>query len=236
MGEKNEKNSIHTGHRERVRNGVAEHGFQQLEDHKLLELLLFYSIPRGDTNELAHRLLNEFGGISGVLGASCEELMRVDGVGRNTAVMLNSVSEICSRAARDRFSQKKKFGKFQDIADYAKALYVNETKEKVYLLFLDAAKRLKCTRELTVGDETAASIDKSLVARLVVQNDCKYNILVHNHPASDCSPSAADIDTTRSIAVMLRNMGFSLADHIIVGAEGDVFSMYLDPNCKTFLY
>lgn len=236
MSEKNEKNSIHTGHRERVKSAVAEHGFQQLEDHKLLELLLFYSIPRGDTNELAHRLLNEFGGISGVLGASVDELMRVDGVGRNTALMISSVSEIGSRAARERFSHKKKFEGFQDIADYAKSLYVNETKEKVYLLCLDAAKRLKCTRELTVGDETAASLDKSLVARLVVQNDCKFNILIHNHPASDCSPSAADIDTTRSLAVMLRNMGYSLADHIIVGAQDDVFSMYRDPNYKTFLY
>lgn len=235
MSESSKKN-IHAGHRERVKNGVAEHGFQQLEDHKILELLLFYSIPREDTNELAHRLLNEFGSLSGVLAADYEELLLVNGVGKNTALMLNTISELNIRAAKEKFSGKKKFSKFEELAQFARSLYINETKEIVYLLCLDSAKCRKRICKLTEGDETTAAVDKAKIARLVAQNNCPYNILIHNHPKSDSSPSASDIDASRSIAVMLRNMGFSLADHIIVGAEGDVFSMFRDPNCSSFLF
>ena len=236
MSDGSSKKSIHAGHRERVKNGVAEHGFQQLEDHKLLELLLFYSIPREDTNELAHRLLNEFGSLAGVLGAGYEELLLVSGVGKNTALMLSAMSELNVRAAKEKFSDKKRFGKYEDLAEFARSLYINETKEIVYLLCLDSAKCRKRICKLTEGDETAATVDKAKIARLVAQNNCPYNILVHNHPRGGSSPSVSDIDTSRSIAVMLRSMGFSLADHLIVGAEGDVFSMFRDPSCSTFLF
>ena len=62
MAEKN----IHSGHRKRVKENVIKNGFSQLEEHRLLELLLFYSIPREDTNELAHRLIEEFGSLDEV--------------------------------------------------------------------------------------------------------------------------------------------------------------------------
>ena len=84
-----EKN-LHAGHRERVRENVINNGFSQLEDHRLLELLLFYSIPRGDTNEIAHTLLKEFGSLGGVISAPKEELIKICGVGENTAVFLAS--------------------------------------------------------------------------------------------------------------------------------------------------
>ena len=235
MSENSSSKNIHAGHRERVKNGVAEHGFQQLEDHKLLELLLFYSIPREDTNELAHRLLNEFGGISGVLNADYDELLQVKGVGKNTALMLSCVSEFNRRGVRQKLSRKKRYESFEELAALAKSLYTNETRERVFLLCLDKAKQLKRVHELTEGDETTALLDKALIARIAAQSNCRYNILVHNHPLTDSSPSASDIDTTRSVAVMLRNMGFALADHLIVGADGDVFSMFRDPKFNTFL-
>ncbi len=236
MSEKSSSKNIHAGHRERVKNGVAEHGFQQLEDHKILELLLFYSIPREDTNELAHRLLNEFGSISGVLGAELNELLNVDGVGKNTALLISCIGELGSRAAREQYAGKKRFTSYEEMAAFAKSLYVNETTEIVYLLCFDSAKRLKRISVLSEGGETAATVDKTKIARIVVQNNCQYNVLVHNHPTTDASPSAADIDASRAVAVMLRSLGFSLADHLIVGENGDVFSMFRDPQCKKFLF
>ncbi len=235
MGEKGNKKNIHAGHRARVKNSVAQYGFQQLEDHKLLELLLFYSIPRDDTNELAHRLINEFGGISGVLNAGYDELLQVKGVGENTAIMLSSVSELGRRGTKQKLSRRKKYESFEELAELVKSLYIDETKERVFLLCLDNAKQLKRVHELTEGDETTVLLDKTLIARIAAQSNCLYIILVHNHPLTDSSPSAADIDTTRSVAVMLRNMGLALADHIIVGADGDVFSMLRDSKYNSFL-
>ena len=77
MSDHTTKKNVHEKHRKRVRENVLKNGFKQLGDHQLLELLLFYSIPRGDTNELAHKLLNEFGGLSGVIKASPEALTKV---------------------------------------------------------------------------------------------------------------------------------------------------------------
>ena len=90
MAEKN----IHSGHRKRVKANVIKNGFSQLEEHKLLELMLFYSIPREDTNELAHELINHFGSFEDVFKANVDQLKRVDGVGENTAVMIAAIGEI----------------------------------------------------------------------------------------------------------------------------------------------
>lgn len=46
---------IHEGHRARMKKKLLENGERSLADHELLEVLLYYAIPRRDTNELAHR-------------------------------------------------------------------------------------------------------------------------------------------------------------------------------------
>lgn len=66
---------MHIGHRERMRSKFAKSlNFSSFEEHEILEMLLFYCYPRGDTNQTAHKLINRFGSLSGVLEASYEEL------------------------------------------------------------------------------------------------------------------------------------------------------------------
>ena len=77
--------SIHSGHRQRLRKTALEAGIDELSDIQALELLLFYAIPRRDTNELAHRLINHFGSYSAVLNADYHKLLEVDGIGKNAA-------------------------------------------------------------------------------------------------------------------------------------------------------
>ena len=48
---------LHDGHRQRAKDRYRQLGADALADHELLELALFYAIPRQDTNETAHRLL-----------------------------------------------------------------------------------------------------------------------------------------------------------------------------------
>ncbi len=55
----------HTGHRERVRAIFLERGFDGMPDHLVLEFLLFYAVPRADTNPIAHRLIQRFGNLQG---------------------------------------------------------------------------------------------------------------------------------------------------------------------------
>ena len=89
--------NLHEGHRKRLQNRYKTGGADGLSDHNLLELLLFYSIPRKDTNELAHRLISAFGSLNGVFDATYNELLKIEGMGENSAMLISSVPAICRR-------------------------------------------------------------------------------------------------------------------------------------------
>ena len=59
--------AIHDGHRERMRKQLKTSGMDSLSDVQVLEVLLYYAAPRGDTNPAAHALLNRFGTLDGCL-------------------------------------------------------------------------------------------------------------------------------------------------------------------------
>ena len=81
-------NHMHDGHRDRVRERFAKTGFDGMASHEIIEMLLFYSVPRKDTNEIAHRLIKQFGSLAGVFEANLEELQKVKGVTFNSAVLI----------------------------------------------------------------------------------------------------------------------------------------------------
>ena len=97
---------LHDGHRQRSKRRYLALGAEGMEDHQLLELLLFYAIPRQDTNETAHRLIQRFGSLQGVLHAAPEELTSVEGVGENVAVLVRLVGDMALRARCSSLPQK----------------------------------------------------------------------------------------------------------------------------------
>ena len=99
MAEGSGKN-VHAGHRSRVRQRFLEFGGEQLQDHQLLELILFYAIPQRDVNPLAHELIGRFGSLQGVLEASREELKETVGITDNTVALLKLFPEVTRRAVR----------------------------------------------------------------------------------------------------------------------------------------
>ena len=85
--------SIHKGHRQRMKDRFLQEGLDHFSDIQVLELLLFYCIPRQDTNPIAHKLLDHFGSLSQVLEASVEELTKVPGIGENAATFLHLIQK-----------------------------------------------------------------------------------------------------------------------------------------------
>lgn len=85
-----EKDNVHKDHRKRMR-AEALKNFDSFNDVRLLEFLLFYVIPRKDTNGIAHALLNKFGSIAGVLDAEVHELTTVSGITENGALLLKKL-------------------------------------------------------------------------------------------------------------------------------------------------
>ncbi len=232
MAEKN----IHSGHRKRVKANVIKNGFSQLEEHKLLELMLFYSIPREDTNELAHKLIDHFGSFGEVFKADIDQLKRVDGVGDNTAVMIAAMGETFSRISKAKPPKKRVYKTTEDLKELAVALLQGENNEKVYLICFDVKKNLKRYTVISEGDEVSSEINMKEIIKNLVDSDSSIAVLAHNHPTSSAEPSAFDIDSTRMVCVTLRKIGYALADHIIVGENGTAYSMHLDPRFSSLFY
>lgn len=232
MAEKN----IHSGHRKRVKANVVKNGFSQLEEHKLLELMLFYSIPREDTNELAHRLLNYFGSLADVVKADIEQLVRVEGVGENTAVMIAAIGETFRRISKTPPPRKRVYRNAEDLKQLAVSLLAGEKNEKVCLMCFDSKKTLKRRVIISEGDEVSSQIDMKKIIKNLVDTDSSLAVIAHNHPSGSAEPSAYDIDATRIVCVTLRKIGYALADHIVVGKNGEAYSMHLDPRFSALFY
>lgn len=210
---------IHKGHRERLKSTFLKNGLANLEPHNALEIILTYSIPRRDVNELAHRLIKEFGSFDKVLEADYERLLAVEGVGEHTATHLKLLLE----SYRYYEQQKNREAFFATSADaainYARSLFVGETKEFCYLLCFDAnMKLIKCAK-VSEGSLTATPISVRRVVEIATANKAVSVILAHNHPGGPATPSGEDIATTKKIISALHLIGTELSDHIIVGSR-----------------
>ena len=216
----------HEGHRKRMKDRFLAHGLENFDDHNVLELLLFYALPRGDVNELAHELINRFGKLSDVFDAPIEELKKLRGVGDNTATLIKLIPQVCRRYMISRsvsgddvyITDSKKAGAF--IVPY----FYGEREETVYMICLDAKCKVINCRMVFRGEVNSANV----IIRKIVENALAYKatsvILAHNHPSGIAIPSREDERTTERVLEALRAVDIILADHIVV-ADEDFVSM-----------
>ena len=129
--------SVHDGHRQRMKQQFAEHGGEGMNDIQFLEMLLYYAIPRSDTNELAHALLARYGTIRGVLDAELSDLRQIEGIGSNAALFLKTVREALRRYMTSPLQEKGFICSYGDAGRYFLPILQYETEEKVYLMCLN---------------------------------------------------------------------------------------------------
>ena len=216
--------SIHSGHRERLRSRFLKEGLDNFEEVNALELLLFYCIPRKDTNELAHALLDHFGSFHQVLDATPDELMTVPGIGEGTATFLPLVASACRYYRVNQANNVTALDTIEKCGDYLVNYFHGRKNETIMLLCLDAkCKRIVC-REIGEGSVNSASVSARRVAEIALSVNATSVILAHNHPSGIALPSTDDINTTKLIAKSLHAVDIVLTDHIIV-AEDDYVSM-----------
>ena len=216
--------SIHTGHRQRVKERFLQEGLDNFSDIQVLELLLFYAIPQKDTNPIAHALLDRFGSLPQVLEATVEELEKVPGVGRNAAVLLSLAPAVGRFYMVQRSQQNRILNTIQDCGDYLKSVFIGRRREMVYLLCLDAKCKVLCCRKVAEGSVNSANVPIRRIVEMALAANATTVILAHNHPSGIAVPSPEDIATTQRLAAALATVEINLVDHIIV-ADDDYVSL-----------
>lgn len=216
--------SVHSGHRERVKNLFLKNGLDYFEPHTVLELLLYYSIPMKDTNPVAHRLLEKFGSFSAVFDAPIEELTKVEGVGKSTAVLIKLIPQLSRRYQEDLDRDKNVIFSYDEAGGYLLKKFIGRQNEVVVLMLLDSKSRVVYCDIVNEGTATAANIYIKKIVRLCVQYNAVYAVLSHNHPSGNCLPSKQDLETTRWVFEALGTVEVKLLDHIIVSG-GDYLSI-----------
>lgn len=224
---------VHDGHRDRLKSRFAEHGLESFNDINALELLLFYAIPRKDTNVMAHDLVDRFGSLSGVFDASLRELTEVPGIGENTALLIKLVPQMMKKCQLSKVNDIRVFRSSHDLGRFLVPRFMDERDELALLLCLDSRKSLICCRVLNRGVVNAVDITVRRLVELALKNKAASLVLAHNHPEGIALPSREDEAFTRKAAEALRLMGMELVDHIIVAGDR-YFSMRDSGLCGKF--
>ena len=205
----------HSGHRKRLRKRAEAEGVAHFEPHNLLELLMFYTIPRADTNETAHRLLDTFGSFSNVLDASREDLMRVHGVGPETAQFLHMLPEVFRRYIKDKGGVPRRIEQVEDVTQILMPLFVGQKKEVLYMVCLQSGNTIGRCVEVAVGTATQVAAQARTVVGEALLSDCVGVVLAHNHPSGQAKGSNADYAATVHIANALNAVDIPLVEHFV---------------------
>lgn len=210
----------HSGHRQRMRERLRKsNSLDSFAEHEILEMLLFYVFPRGNTNDIAHRLLVRFGSLKGVLCASEEELLQVKDMGSSAALAIKFFDMFTNYVKRQEIGAV-------DVRDYGRTIeyvstfFAGEKKEKVKIFCVNSSCRIQSVTDAARGADSSVLVDFKELTKTVLNSGCSVIIIAHNHPGAANTPSQEDIAVTRKIMNYLRMLDITVLDHFIVGENG----------------
>jgi len=213
--------SVHGGHRERMRDKFLKYGFEVFSEVEVLEYLLYYCLPQKNTNEIAHKLIDNFGSLKGVLNAEYFDLMEVAGIKEYSAAFIVMYRELFKYVRTNNdpgivLSKSEIAGKF--CCDY----FYNHVEESFILISLDSNKKVKCVDVISKGTETETAFYARKIIKYAVKNRANAVIFAHNHPGENPQPSSNDLIITDRFIKILESLGIDLIDHIICSGNKNI--------------
>ncbi len=207
---------LHKDHRKRLRERAAESGIHTLRDHELLELVMGYAIPRKDTNELAHLLLNRFGTFRDLFRADAKALQEIEYMGENSAWFIRLLSELFRRYALEFFVGPQKLDHYPDRIYYFLPHFMGRVEECVYAAFLnDQYEVIRAELQYTGSAQAVEVHADRMLKTLKELPNCRKVVLAHNHFQTTV-PSLHDRLATKSIYQILKKNQVELVDHVII--------------------
>lgn len=228
--------TTHKDHRARMKERLLKHGLESFHDHEVLEILLYFSVPRIDTNPIAHELMDKFGSLHAVIEANAEALKEVKGIGENSIALITFFRQFMARYATDKEEYDLKFASMdtsEKIGRYLKPRFIDKDEEHLVAMATDIKGKVLGVEEISKGGIRTTNIN----IRKLVEFALKYNasgiILAHNHPGGLAIPSDEDLNATRIIQEALMPMDIVVRDHIIIA--GNDFISLKDSNMMQYV-
>lgn len=220
---------MHKGHRERLREKYKRNGLDAFADHEVLELLLFYANKRSDTNETAHRLINRFGSLTGVLEASYEDLKEIPEVGDVAATLITLIPQLFNRYSLDKAKKIRYVKTSEEALEFFAPKFYGLAEERVGVLSVDSQNKINNFSFVTEGGASLAEVDIRQILQIAIRSSAYNVIIAHNHPGGVAAPSKSDIQSTQALIEAFNAVGVRLADHMILTDE-EGFSMANHPK------
>ena len=212
---KSKKSGMHNGHRDRLRKKYRDKGLDYFEDHEILEMLLYYAVPRRDTNPLAHELLDHFGSLSSIFDANYSALKKF-GLSDNIATFLKFIPDVTRVYLEDKKTLRSQHVYPETFCSFFRNKFVGRTKETLYALLLDMEYRVLFCGILSTGSISSTDVPVKTLVEWCLLYDAQNVVISHNHPHTFSMPSQSDIETTKELRAALANINVDLVDHIIV--------------------
>lgn len=224
MVDEKQKNP-HAGHRGRFRKEIIKNGINpSTPEHKVLEYILFYCVPRKDTNVLAHELIEKFGSFTAVLEASERDLYAINGINEAAVTWLKMIIPVFRYYTAKKADIGKRFTAKEQFGEYIFKQYLGNKSEVVTLLSLNAAGKIISSDVIAEGDITSANITARNLLDVVLRTGAKGVVMAHNHPSGLALPSEDDLRATIFVKQILSSIDVQLLDHVIV-CDNDYVSL-----------
>lgn len=207
---------MHDDHRRRVYERFLQEGLAGFEEHNAMEFLLFLARTRGDTNPLAHTLIDRFGSLSNVLDAPIEELEEMPGVGHSSAVVLKFIPQMCAYYLNNKLSQRRTpLDSVKAVSEFFMPKFFGRTEEALYMAAVDDRRLLLRCVVISEGTANATSVRVAKIVSKALKCGATGVVLAHNHPRGLTLPSGDDLAVTQEVYQALRLVNIQLLDHLI---------------------
>lgn len=219
--EKPKKENLHKGHRARVRQKfIKEQSLDNFNDHEVLEFLLFYAYPMRDTNEMAHRLLMQYGTLHNLMNTKTNALINEGGLTENAATLLTALPHINRRYLKSEFNKSPLLTDSKKAGKFMMSLFNGQNYESLYLISLNLRKKIISVDEISRGDADSVSVNLKRILQKTLLNNAKFVIIGHNHPAGTLKPSVADVNIAKALLEEFKLFDIYMLDNMIVTSKG----------------
>ena len=220
MKEESENRNLHKNHRDRLRKKLMYNDGEVLEQHEMLEILLYSVNSQKDTNPIARELIKKFGNIYNVFSAPEEDLLAIPGIGKQSVSLLKLQEVLLRQYNADKMNIHKNLRLTpKNAGSYIKTYFEGYSYELVLVFVLDYECNVITVSQVARGTDNMVQAYVRNIVKIAMDTKATYVIIAHNHPNGTLEASKSDLEFTIALERALAFINIRLVDHIIVAGD-----------------